>query len=70
MAIAEYQLASMTDYSLLRLNATLEELKRAYQEAGEYGFKAVCVNPIFAGEAASLLEGETPIPLITYCFWL
>jgi deoxyribose-phosphate aldolase len=56
MNITKQQLASMIDHSLLRPNATLEELKKVCREAIEYGFKAVCINPIFVGEAASLLK--------------
>ena len=58
MEITRQQLASMIDHSLLRPNATLEELKRVCQEAIEYGFKAVCINPIFVADAVSLLKGK------------
>jgi deoxyribose-phosphate aldolase len=58
MKITKQQLASMIDHSLLRPNVTLEELKKICQEAVKYGFKAVCINPIFVAEAVSLLKGE------------
>jgi deoxyribose-phosphate aldolase len=58
MKITKQQLASMIDHSLLRPNATMEELKRVCQEAVEYGFKAVCINPIFVADAVSLLKGK------------
>ena len=58
MKITKQQLANMIDHSLLRPNATLEELKRVCQEAVEYGFKAVCINPIFVADAVSLLKGK------------
>ena len=58
MEITRQQLASMIDHSLLRPNATLEELKRVCQEAIEYGFKAVCINPIFVADAVKLLKGS------------
>ena len=57
MKITNQQLASMIDHSLLKPNSTLEELKKVCQEAVEYKFKAVCINPIFVGEAVSLLKG-------------
>jgi deoxyribose-phosphate aldolase len=57
MIITKQQLASMIDHSLLKPNSTLEELKKVCQEAIEYKFKAVCINPIFVGEAVSLLKG-------------
>ena len=47
----------MIDHSLLKPNSTLEELKKVCQEAVEYKFKAVCINPIFVGEAVSSLKG-------------
>jgi deoxyribose-phosphate aldolase len=58
MKITKQQLPSMIDHSLLRPNATLEELKRVCQEAIEYEFKAVCINPIFVADAVSLLKGK------------
>ncbi len=57
MKITKQQLAGMIDHSLLKPNSTLEELKKVCQEAIEYKFKAVCINPIFIGEAVSLLKG-------------
>jgi deoxyribose-phosphate aldolase len=57
MNITRLQLASMIDHSLLKPNSTLEELKTICQEAVDYKFKAVCINPIFVGEAVSLLKG-------------
>jgi len=58
MKMTKQQLASMIDHSLLRPNATLEELRKLCQEAVEYGFKAVCINPIFVADAVSLLKGK------------
>lgn len=58
MEITKQQLAAMIDHSLLRPNATLDELKKLCDEAIEYGFKAVCVNPTSVGRAVSLLKGE------------
>jgi deoxyribose-phosphate aldolase len=58
MKITKQQLASMIDHSLLRPNATLEELRKVCQEAVEYGFKAVCINPIFVADAVSFLKGK------------
>jgi deoxyribose-phosphate aldolase len=58
MKITRQQLASMIDHSLLKPNATLEELKKVCQEAVQYKFKAVCINPIFVADAVSLLKGK------------
>jgi deoxyribose-phosphate aldolase len=61
MKITKQQLANMIDHSLLKPNSTLEELKKTCQEAIEYKFKAVCINPIFVAEAVSLLKGTDVI---------
>ncbi len=58
MKITKQQLASMIDHSLLKPNATLEELKKVCKEAVEHKFKAVCINPIFVADAVSLLIGK------------
>jgi deoxyribose-phosphate aldolase len=58
MKVTKQQLASMIDHSLLKPNATLEELKKVCQEAVQYKFKVVCINPIFVADAVSLLKGK------------
>ena len=56
--ITRHQLAKMIDHSLLRPNATREELKRLCDESIEYGFKAVCVNPTHVADASRFLKGR------------
>ena len=56
--ITRQQLAKMIDHSLLRPNATREELKRLCEESIEYGFKAVCVNPTHVADAWLFLKGH------------
>ena len=58
MKMTRRQLASMIDHSLLRPNATREQLRKLCEEAMAYGFKAVCVNPIHVADAAHLLKGK------------
>jgi deoxyribose-phosphate aldolase len=58
MTITRKELAAMIDHSLLRPNATMGELKKLCEEAVEYGFKAVCVNPVHVAEAVRLLKGK------------
>jgi deoxyribose-phosphate aldolase len=58
MKITKEQLAGMIDHSLLRPNATREQLKKLCEEAMDYRFKAVCVNPIHVTEAVQLLKGS------------
>ena len=48
----------MIDHSLLRPNATREQLRKLCEEAIAYGFKAVCVNPIHVADAAQMLKGK------------
>jgi len=57
MKIKKQQLANMIDHSLLRPNASGEQLAKLCQEAMEYKFKSVCVNPIHVAEAVQLLKG-------------
>jgi len=57
MKMTRRQLASMIDHSLLRPNATREQLRTLCEEAMAYGFKAVCVNPIHVADAAQMLKG-------------
>jgi deoxyribose-phosphate aldolase len=58
MKITRQQLAGMIDHTLLRPSATLDELRKLCEEAVEYKFKAVCINPIFAADAVTLLKGK------------
>jgi len=58
MKITKLRLAGMIDHSLLKPNATWEQLKKLCEEAISYGFKAVCVNPIHVAEAAQMLKGQ------------
>jgi len=61
MPITREELAWMIDHSLLRPQATREELKKLCGEAIAFHFKAVCVNPVHVADAAVLLKGETPL---------
>lgn len=56
--LSQQQLAKTMDHSLLRPNATREELKRLCNESIEYGFKAVCINPIHVADASFFLRGH------------
>jgi len=56
MEITHRQLAGMMDHSLLRSNATRGELKKLCDESIEYGFKAVCINPIYVADAVLFLK--------------
>lgn len=45
------------DHTLLKPDARIEDIMQLCQEAEEFGFPAVCVNPCYAGLAANLLRG-------------
>jgi len=51
-------LASIIDYTLLKPEATKEQIERLCAEAQRYGFATVCVNPSFVKLAAESLKGS------------
>ncbi|MEW5950540.1 MAG: deoxyribose-phosphate aldolase [Elusimicrobiota bacterium] len=53
------QFAPMIDHTLLKANATQEEIGKLCQEARQYSFASVCVNPAYVSLAARLLRGST-----------
>lgn len=54
MKYAEY-----IDYTNLKANATKEDIKNLCNEAMEYHFASVCVNPCYVELVHELLEGST-----------
>ncbi|WP_110931316.1 deoxyribose-phosphate aldolase [Paenibacillus bouchesdurhonensis] len=51
-------IAGMIDHTLLRSDATKEEIRKLAEEAKEYGFASVCVNPVWVAYAAEQLSGS------------
>jgi len=51
------ELARMIDHTILKPEATPDEVERVCREAIEYQFASVCVNPSFVRLAASILKG-------------
>lgn len=49
------QVASVIDHTLLKPEATPEQVKKLCAEAAEYEFASVCVNPVYVQLAASEL---------------
>ena len=47
----------MIDHTLLKQDASIEAIKKLCEEAKEYHFASVCVNPGFVPLAASMLKG-------------
>lgn len=51
--------ASYIDHTLLKPEATEEQIKSICAEAKEFGFASVCVNPTWVSVAAAELKGAT-----------
>src|SRR5262244_516429 len=56
--------ASLIDHTLLKPDATENEIKRLCEEAAQYHFASVCVNPTWVRAAACHLRG-TGVPVCT-----
>lgn len=52
-------IASLIDHTLLKPEATPEQIAQLCSEAREYRFAAVCVNPVYVKLAYDLLKGST-----------
>jgi deoxyribose-phosphate aldolase len=56
--------AGFVDHTLLKSEATAEQIIRLCEEAAAFNFAAVCVNPWWIGLAVSVLRG-TPVKVAT-----
>ncbi|MCA1850534.1 MAG: hypothetical protein LC672_05685, partial [Acidobacteria bacterium] len=56
--------ASLVDHTLLKPEATEDDIRRLCEEAAEYGFASVCVNPTWVRASACHLRG-THVPVCT-----
>jgi deoxyribose-phosphate aldolase len=52
------QIAGMIDHTLLKPDATLEQIRRVCAEARENNFAAVCVNPFYIADVSAQLSGS------------
>ena len=52
-------MAGMIDHTILKPNATEDQLRQLCAEAREFGFATVCVNPAWVSLCAELLRGST-----------
>jgi len=59
-----HSLAQMIDHTLLKANATKAEVQKLAEEAKEYSFVSVCVNPTWVKTAAEILK-DTPVKVCT-----
>jgi len=55
---AEGDVASLIDHTLLKPDATRQEIEKLCREAAEHGFATVCVNPAWVATCAALLKSS------------
>ncbi|MBX7063027.1 MAG: deoxyribose-phosphate aldolase [Pyrinomonadaceae bacterium] len=56
--------ASLIDHTLLKPEASLNDIKKLCREAAEFGFASVCVNPAYVKDAVEFLKGSG-VPVCT-----
>ncbi|ACK42596.1 MULTISPECIES: deoxyribose-phosphate aldolase [Dictyoglomus] len=59
-----YELAQKIDHTLLRPNISLLDIERLCNEAKEFGFYSVCINPYYIPYAKELLK-DTKVKICT-----
>jgi len=64
VAIKPRDMAKMIDHTNLNATATVDDIKQLCEEALEYQFASVCVNPIYVPLATKLLE-ESSVKVCT-----
>ncbi len=60
-ALGRRQLAGLIDHTLLKPEATPQQVEQLCREAVEHGFASVCINPVYVPLAAELLAGAGPV---------
>ncbi len=61
-------IAAYIDHTLLKPDATREEVLKLCDEAKQYGFATVCVNSVNVGTAARALAGSSVLPIAVVGF--
>jgi deoxyribose-phosphate aldolase len=59
---AQGNIVKMIDHTLLKPDATRDQIKKVCDEAKQYGFASVCVNPSYIGYVAQQLQGSAIAP--------
>jgi deoxyribose-phosphate aldolase len=54
-------LARFIDHTLLRADATYSDIDQLCDEAAQFGFASVCVNPVFVKRCAARLAGSSSV---------
>ena len=62
------EIARYIDHTLLKPTATREQIVKVCEEARKYGFASVCVNSVWIGLAAKLLEGSRSMAICVVGF--
>jgi len=60
----DQSVAALIDHTLLRPGATAPQIRALCQEARQYGFAAVCINPYWIPLAAAELPASVPIATV------
>ena len=58
MKISSLQIAEIIDHTLLKPDAVSEEVRHLCEEALEFGFATVCINPVHVRQCADQLVGS------------
>ena len=58
-------IVSMIDHTLLKADATKEQIVKLVEEAKEYSFASVCINPTWVKTAAELLANTPEVKVCT-----
>lgn len=66
--ISPRELAARIDHTLLKPEATAEDMRRLCEEGLRYGFAGVCVNSSFVGSVSELLRGSVVLPIAVVGF--
>ncbi len=53
-----FEISGYIDHTLLKPEATITNIEKLCQEALEFGFASVCVNPVYVSHAYSLLKNS------------
>jgi deoxyribose-phosphate aldolase len=61
-------IAPYIDHTLLKADATREEVVKLSEEARKHGFATVCVNSANVGTAARILQGSKTVPIAVVGF--
>lgn len=59
------EIASWIDHTLLKPEAIEQQVKQLAQEAIEYQFASICINPLFVPHAIKFMGGIAQVPICT-----